>query len=233
MSASRPGTEGPAEGRPAADRIIVADDHWLVRVSLVQIVGRIAPRATVVEAADYRQLAAQVATVPADHILLDLRMPGLANWRAEAPKIVAGLAPGRVIIISGLEEPDYIQRLVLAGAVGFIPKRYEHHQMISTLRFLFDGGTYFPPDIVSAAPKPAALLAGAGLTASGLTRRQLDVLSLIGQGLPNKQIASRLALSEATVKVHLNAIYKALGLTNRTEAALAARSLGPGLAEPI
>ena len=215
------------------DRIVVADDHWLVRASLVQIVGRIAPRTTVVEAADYRQLATQTATVPAGHVLLDLRMPGLANWRAEAPGVVADLAPARVVIISALEEPDYIQRLVLAGAVGFIPKRYEHHQMISTLRFIFEGGTYFPPDIVSAAPRPATMLAAEGLITTGLTPRQRDVLTLIGQGLPNKQIASRLALSEATVKVHLNAIYKALGLTNRTEAALAARNLGSGWSDAI
>lgn len=197
-----------------------------MRATLVQILAGITTGATIIEVPDYLQLAAAMKAAAVDHVLLDLMMPGLRNWRTEVPGLIAAMHPTRVIVISGLDEVDFIRRLIDAGIVGFIPKFYESQKLVNTLRFILEGGSYVPSEILCPAPG-APLSWGGRITCrptAALTPRQKDVLSLVGQGLPNKEIARRLVLSEATIKAHLNIIYRALGVNNRTEAALAARS---------
>lgn len=180
--------------------------------------------ATITEVTDYLQLAATVKVAAVDHVLLDLMMPGLLNWRTEVPGLIAGMHPARVIVVSGLDDVDFIHRLVHAGIAGFIPKCYEGQKLVNALRFILDGGTYIPTEALFPPQRQSPGAEGGALPVAELTPRQRDVLSLVGQGLPNKEIARHLVLSEATVKAHLNTIYRTLGVNNRTEAALAART---------
>lgn len=215
----------PDGGWTPPNHIVVADHHWLVRATLVRILAGMVAGATITEVTNYLQLAAALKVAEVDHVLLDLIMPGLHNWRAELPALIAGMRPARVIVVSGLEDVDIIHRLVHAGIAGFIPKHYESRRLVNALRFILDGGTYIPTEAIFPSLKPPPSLEGGVPLIAELTQRQKDVLSLVGQGLPNKEIARHLVLSEATVKAHLNTIYRVLGVHNRTEAALVARTL--------
>ena len=115
------------------------------------------------------------------------------------------------------------------GAAGYIPKSAGMGVMLSALRLVLAGGIYVPPNLLhtQAAPDPASVTeAAAALSPDGLTGRQREVLRLLGEGKANKEIARELDLSENTVKIHVAAVLKALGVNNRTKAAMVARRLG-------
>jgi two-component system nitrate/nitrite response regulator NarL len=114
------------------------------------------------------------------------------------------------------------------GALGYVPKSASQHTLLSAIRLVLDGDLYVPPLILgetplSPAPDPREAAAAAG---SVLTRRQIDVLKQLSQGKSNKSIALELGLSEKTVKAHVTAIFKALNVINRTQAAAAGREAG-------
>jgi DNA-binding NarL/FixJ family response regulator len=117
-----------------------------------------------------------------------------------------------------------------AGAAGFIPKASSNEVMLSALRLVLAGGRYLPAEVLargeSAAPAPAT--AASTLEDLGLSPRQLEVLKLIALGKPNKIICSELGLAERTVKAHVTEVLRALGVSSRTQAALAAARLGLG-----
>jgi len=169
------------------------------------------------EAADAAQVDAQLANgVDLDLALVDLHMPGadgaptIARWRREHPALP-------LVILSATEDTALVRELIALGVAGFIPKSDAAAVMLQAIRLVLAGGTYAPLRLLSdSAPK-----------GSGLTSRQLEVLRLLARGLPNKSIARELGLAEATVKVHLLAIFRVLQARNRTEAVVAAqRRLG-------
>lgn len=211
--------------------IIVADDHAILRTAVRRMVLMAAPTATLRETADYTELFTELHRRPPDFLLLDLIMPGIDDWKATVPALVRGLAETRTVVVSATDDPDVVRSLVPAGIVGFIPKRCDERTFLNALRLIFEGGTYLPTGVVCppmATPSPSAAAPARPLH---LTPRQRTVLSLVSTGLSNKEIARRLNLSEATVKVHLNAAVRMLGVRNRTEAALVAKQLG--LAAPL
>lgn len=206
----------------------MVDDHWLARTALVQILASLCPEAAISEASDYLELLAVMAVAPPELLLLDLAMPGLADWRSDVPKLIAGMHRTCVVVVSALEDRAFLQRLFEAGVAGFVPKQYDGQKLIDALRVVIRGGVHVP---LSAVTDPV----GAPISArermrevAQLTPRQKDVMALIGEGLPNRVIASRLQVSEATVKTHTNAIFRTLGVSNRTEVALLARQFGFG-----
>src|SRR5262249_31475506 len=126
-------------------------------------------------------------------------------------------------------------------ALGFIPKTDSREVLLGALRLILAGGTYIPPEVLAAGPAAAAALPAGGKSATGkrpspselgLTERQVDVLALMMQGKSNKLICRALDLAEPTVKNHVSAILKALGVANRTEAVLAVAALGWELQTP-
>ena len=168
-------------------------------------------------------------------ILLDLSLPdrdGLALL-AEVRERYPGIS---VVVLSGFPDRANVVRALEHGALGFIPKSAGREVMTSALNLVFSGGVYIPPEILGSvksegtAPSPPSRSAAARPQASpadlGLTGRQVDVLALMMQGKSNKAICRRLELAEPTVKNHVTAILKALGVSNRTEAVLAAAALG-------
>lgn len=215
-------------GRKWPRSALVVDDHWLVRSTLAQIVASLCPEAAICEAADYAELSMVMSAMSPELLLLDLRMPGLTNWRTEAPALIASMHRTCVVVVSALDDRPLLQRLFTAGIAGFVPKSYSRQKIIDALRFVINGGTYVPVGLLTDPVGARGTLSACLPNGSSLTPRQLDVLDLIGEGLSNRDIARRLRLSEATVKAHVSALLKSLGFTNRTEAALAARQFSAG-----
>ena len=202
-----------------AMKILVVDDHVLIREALRGLFKELRPEATVLEAPDAARTMQLLAEQPdIALVLLDLSLPDRDGLALLAE--VRGRHPGiPVVVLSGFADRANVVRALDHGALGFIPKSAGREVMTSALSLVFSGGVYIPPEILPVRPKasPADL---------GLTERQVDVLALMMQGKSNKAICRRLDLAEATVKNHVTAILKALGVSNRTEAVLAASARG-------
>lgn len=217
-------------------RILVVDDHVLIRDALRGVLKELKDDAEILEASNCRQAMALVAEHADDLglILLDLNLPDrdgfsvLAELREHYPAI-------SVVVLSALHDRNSVVKALDLGALGYIPKSGQREVMLSALQLVFAGGIYIPPEILrhddrpapqSEAELPADQRPHASPSDLGLTGRQLDVLALMMQGKSNKAICRVLDLAEPTVKNHVTAILKALKVTNRTEAVIAVRELG-------
>jgi DNA-binding NarL/FixJ family response regulator len=211
-------------------KILIVDDHELIREAMRQVLKQLDANIEVVEAAncvDALTLADQHPNL--DLILLDIQLPGtsgldaLSKFRERHPAIP-------VVVLSGSESRDDVMRAIDGGAMGFIPKSQPSRVMINALRLVLAGGVYLPVEFLGLpAPAPAAPAnAGAVRTPAdlGMTGRQSEVLALLIQGKPNKLICRDLGLAEGTVKIHVTAILRALGVANRTQAVIAVSRLG-------
>jgi DNA-binding NarL/FixJ family response regulator len=218
-------------------KILVVDDHGLIREALRGVLRELRPDALVLEASDCGKAMGLVAEHPdLGLILLDLSLPDrdglsvLAELRERYPAI-------SIVVLSALQNRDNVVKALDLGAVGFIPKSGQREVMLSALELVFAGGIYIPPEFLageeplrsqSALEPPVADLPRISPTDAGLTGRQLDVLTHMMQGKSNKAICRILNLAEPTVKNHVTGILKALKVTNRTEAIIAAGALGFG-----
>ena len=211
--------------------VLVVDDHPLFREGLRQLLGELQEGAEVLAEGDAEKgLEVARSRGDLDLVLLDLTMPGM-NGIAAVERF-GREAPGvPVVIISAHEEPAQVRRALSLGAVGYIPKSTPARAMIDALRLVLGGSVYVPPLMLGALQGDgggqAHAQAGAP-HASGeqLTERQVDVLALVALGKSNKVIARELELSEKTVKAHITAVFRALGVINRTQAAIEARRRG-------
>src|SRR4029453_10632285 len=216
-------------------KILVVDDHELIREALHGVLKELKRDVIVLEAADSRQ-AMQHLSEQADIglILLDLSLPDRDGF-----SVLSELCERRpaisVVVLAARQDRDSVVKELDLGALGFIPKSGQREVMLSALQLVFAGGIYIPPEILAredpSLPKPkltrvAADTAPVTPTDVGLTGRQLDVLALMMQGKSNKAICRVLDLAEATVKNHVTAILKSLRVTNRTEAVIAVGELG-------
>jgi len=224
-------TEG---ARRRGMKILLVDDHVLIREALRGVLNELKGEATVVEASDWSQAIREIdQDADVDLILLDLTLPDrdgfeiLAELRERYPAI-------SVVVLSAQHDRDSVARALDLGALGFIPKSAQREVMLSAFNLIFSGGMYIPPEILVrqelAPAQSAAAPARSGRLVSaadlGLTERQMEVLALMMQGRSNKVICRVLDLAEPTVKNHVSAILKALKVTNRTEAVIAAGALG-------
>jgi DNA-binding NarL/FixJ family response regulator len=220
-------------------KILVVDDHVLIREALRGLLRELKGDAVIViEAADSRQAMRQIEQHrDVKLMLLDLALPDRDGFEmlGELGVRYPTLA---VVVLSAHHDPDRVRKALDLGALGFIPKSAPREVMLSAFNLVFAGGIYVPPEILGhqpvARPGPAPRTSAGqevmGLDL-GLTERQVEVLALMMQGKSNKAICRKLHLAEATVKVHVSAILKALNVTNRTEAVIAAGALGFGSPE--
>jgi DNA-binding NarL/FixJ family response regulator len=200
-------------------KVLIADDHPLVRDALARTVCELDAAVQVQQAGDFDALLKLAADGAADLALVDLNMPGMDG--VEGLRRLRQLAPTLpVVVASGQEDAPTVRAVLAAGAVGFIPKSERSELLLGALRLVLSGGTYVPRSLIDAPPAPAGASIGA------LTPRQVDVLRLLMRGEPNKQIARALGLTEGTVKIHIAAILRTLQARNRTEAVVRARELG-------
>lgn len=204
-------------------KMLVVDDHAIMRQGLAALLTAQGAANTVLQAADVPQGLAIVAEhADLDAVLLDLRLregDGIAaiveftDRRPELP----------VIILSASEDPADVRRALEEGALGYVPKSSSPEALIAAIRQVMAGEIAAPAALLQAAigapPSPAQAIAR-------LTTRQQEVLAALAAGLSNKEIARRFGLSEKTVKVHVGAILASLGVSNRTRAAGLALSAG-------
>jgi DNA-binding NarL/FixJ family response regulator len=203
-------------------KILVVDDHAIVRQGLAALLVGRGTATRVVEAPDAAAgLAAAAAHPDLDAVILDLQLAGVDG--APAIAAFAALRPDLpVIILSSSEDPADVRRALDLGALGYVPKSAASETLISAVGLVMAGGVYVPPFMAHAeAAAPPAAAANLGLTG-----RQAEVLGAVARGLSNKEIGRAFGLSEKTVKVHVGAILKALGVANRTQAATAAQAAG-------
>lgn len=201
--------------------IVLADDHPLVREALTQALRQALDNADIVAVGDFdqvRRIAEENDAI--DLLVLDLDMPGmnglagLAEMRARHPAIP-------VAIVSSTREPAIMRRAVEFGAAAFVPKSAALETIALALQAVLDGEVWLPPEAEEGMADSDDMARRVG----ELTPQQLRVLGLLAQGHLNKQIAFELAVGEATIKAHVTAILKKLGVRSRTQAALLARRL--------
>jgi len=203
-------------------RVLVVDDHIIVRNGLEQLLATVEGVELVGTAADGAAALEAVERERPDVVLMDLSMPVMDG--IEATRRIGTIAPEcRVVVLTSFSDQRRILDALEAGADGYLLKHSEPEAIVAAIREVMDGGS--PLD-----PKAARVLLESRRTtnaADGLTERELQVLGLVRDGLANKQIARKLLISERTVKAHLTRIFQRIGVTDRTQAALwALRHLG-------
>jgi DNA-binding NarL/FixJ family response regulator len=211
-------------------KILLIDDHVLIREALRGVLTELKGDATFVDALDSRQaMRCLEENSDVELVLLDLHLPDrsgfevLSELRERHPAI-------SVVVLSASEDRGSIAKALDLGALGFIPKSAQREVMLGAFKLILAGGIYVPPEILDR-PRPAPTAPAnpervPTATDLGLTERQMDVLALMMHGKSNKAICRVLDLAEPTVKNHVTAILKALKATNRTEAVIAAGALG-------
>ena len=215
-------------------KILLVDDHALIREALRGVLTELEKGSAIVEATDSRQAMQRIAEDPdLDMILLDLNLPDRSGF-AVLTELRERYPATSVVMLSASNDRDEIARAFNLGALGFIPKSASREVMLSALKLIFSGGIYVPPEILGgprAATAPVTIASASAPQPSstaerGLTERQTEVLELMMQGKSNKAICRALNLAEPTVKNHVTAVLKALKATNRTEAVIVAGALG-------
>ena len=213
-------------------RVLLVDDHQLVRAGVTTLLQS-DPQITVVgEARNGREAVESVEGTAPDVVLMDLSMPEMDG--VEATRAVLALRPDtRVLVLTSFSDRQRVKEVLAAGAIGYVLKDSEPADLIAAVHAAALGHVPIDPRVA------AALLpstggaggsggAGAGGAADGLSPRETEVLRLVAQGLANKQIARALGITERTVKAHLGRVFREIGVLDRTSAALWARDNLPG-----
>lgn len=226
-------------------KVLVVDDHALIRDALRRVLEELEHEVTVFEAGDCGQAFRVIEAQPdLDLVLLDLNLPGmhglaaLIELRTRYPAV-------SVVVVSAASDRASVTQALDHGAMGYIPKSSSNEVLASALRLVLSGGIYIPPEILgraepqmdSGSVERSASDAGGSPrrllpSALGLTERQTQVLILLMQGKSNKLICRELDLAESTVKNHVTHVLKTLNVTSRTQAVIAAARMGLVL-EPV
>ncbi len=197
-------------------KILIVDDHPLFRAGFHAVLQQSALDAGVLSVSSVPEALHILEQDPdVGLVLLDIHLRGDDGF--SALKVIGARFPTTAcIMISGDEHESIASRAISSGASGFIPKSFTADDMIAAIRKVLAGEIF---STVNQAPPPPQ-------TSSALTLRQLEVISMLGRGFSNKEIARELDVAERTVKAHVSAVFEALNVRNRTQAVLAAQSRG-------
>lgn len=198
-------------------RILVVEDHHVVRQGLVALLKTVPDMSVVAEGADGKQAVALFRQHEPDVTLMDLRMPNMSGVDAVV-QIRQEYPAARIIVLTTFDGDEDIYRALQAGARAYLLKGMFGDELMDAIRAVHAGKSRIPPAV---AERLANRMGGPGLTA-----RELDVLRLIVLGNSNKEIGEGLHISEATVKTHINNILSKLGVTDRTQATTTALQRG-------
>ena len=220
-------------------KILAADDHWIARAAMSQLLRGLGRKVEVLEAADFDAAVKLVeAHADLDLILIDLIMPGMDGF--DGIRALREAAPGvPLIVVSVSEDREDILQAVNLGALGYIPKTADGDEIVKAIDLVLSGEVALPrrilerPDTAPESPKQVSRSKGAAAPEARLTKRQKEIFDLLSEGLSNAEIASRLGLSVNTVRVHIHGILQRLQLDNRMQVVLQAaqrRQAGGGRA---
>lgn len=219
-------------------RILVVDDHPIVRAGIAGLLATEPDFEVVGEAASGEEALALAAAARPDIVLMDLRMPGIGGVEATRRLVHGSDAPPRVLVFTTYEEDDQILSAIEAGANGYLVKAAPAEELAAGVRAVAAGQTVLAPSI--AAQLVARASGGGGNSGAGsrgavtgseihvprLTPREIEVLRLVGDGLSNPEIGARLFIGESTVKTHLLRVFEKLGVSDRTRAVMRALECG-------
>ncbi|MBS1189163.1 MAG: two component transcriptional regulator, LuxR family [Rhodocyclaceae bacterium] len=211
-------------------KLLVVEDHALVREGLARLLRQLENDVEVTETADF-----EAALVVLDNerdfdlVLLDLALPGIDGFAGL--NILRQRYPALpVAVLSAFDDVPTVTRVINNGASGFIPKAFSGDDLLNAVREVLSGNIFRPGNLQSAklddAPPAPPHRGSVHPSEVGLTERQAQVLGLMVRGLSNREIAEQLELSEGTVKIHATAVFKALGVTSRTQALVAVNRYG-------
>jgi DNA-binding NarL/FixJ family response regulator len=201
----------------SAIRILIVDDHFIVRMGLKGVLNMQPDMEVVAEAEDGPEAIRQFREHRPDVVLVDLRMPGMSG--TEAIKAIRAEFPeASLIAVSTFDGDEMVYRALQAGARGYLPKKVPREELLKAIRTVHHGQRYIPVEI-------ASRLADR-MQQGDLTPRELEVLQRIARGLSNREIAAELGLHESTVKTHVLNILGKLGVGDRTLAVTTAIQRG-------
>jgi len=208
-------------------RVIVADDHVLVRQGICQFLEEAEDITVVGEAADGEEALRLVEEHRPDVAILDIQMPGVGGIEATR-EIRARFPEVRVLILTAYEEDPYVFALLRAGANGYILKTIDAEDLLRAVRAVHRGESVLSPRVTEKVVRQirAGGPEGASEQVEPLTDREIEVLRMAGQGLTNREIGRRLAISDRTVQGHLAHVYGKLDVASRTEAVMEALKRG-------
>jgi DNA-binding NarL/FixJ family response regulator len=220
-----PARAAAAERGWVSREVLIADDHPLYRDALTRAVQGALPGARVHGAASVPSLLALIEAYPqAELLLMDLHMPGARGFSALAH--IRGQHPGLpIMVVSAHEEAAVVRRALAHGASGYLAKSAAVEDIGAAVRAVLEGELWVPTGVAAARTELKPDEAAVAARLAELTPQQFRVLGMIAEGLLNKQIAYELGVSEATIKAHMTAIMRKLGVSNRTQVALAASQL--------
>ncbi len=210
--------------------ILLADDHALFRDGMHYVLRQLADEVEILDASSYSEMMKLADSgAPIKLVLMDLHMPGssgtlsVRDFTLKHPEMP-------VVVVSGSEQREDMERVMDYGAMGFISKMTSSKIMVAALRMVLDGGIYLPPQLLQQSvdnmEQGVADKRSRRSNEFGLTARQVDVLQHLSQGLSNKETALKMGLAEGTVKIHVAAIFQVLHVSNRMDAVRAAQRLG-------
>jgi len=200
-------------------RVLIADDHQVVRAGLEQLLATAPDIELVAMAADGAEAVALVVEHQPDIVLMDLSMPGV-DGVAATRRIVEGSTATQVVVLTSFSDRQRILDALDAGAAGYVLKHAAPDDLLDAIRAAHEGGAPLDPKAARVVLDRQRSSAG---TPAKMSDREVEVLRLVASGLANKNIARELGIAERTVKAHLTSIFQRIGVTDRTQAALWAR----------
>lgn len=211
---------------PDPIRILIADDHPIVRQGLRTFLDIQPGLSVVAEARDGDEALALIAAHEPDVVLLDLKMPG-SDGLTVLSRLARSDHTAKVVVLTSVTEASRVGEAVASGAAGFLYKDIDPESLAQAIRSVADGQVIFAREAVAAmtAPEPGP--------AAALTAREREVLALVAAGRSNREIARQLSVAEKTVKTHLSSLFRKLGVADRTQAALYAVAHGLAPRAPL
>jgi DNA-binding NarL/FixJ family response regulator len=206
-------------------RVLVAEDHSVMRGGLVELLGVADDLEVVGTAANGAEAIELARDLQPDVVLMDISMPDVDGIRATG-SIVEAQPETRVVMLTAFSDRDRVVAALDAGAIGYLLKDSEPDEVLEAIRAAARGDAPLAPRAAR-----QLLAARASEQRADLSKREREVLALVAEGLPNKLIARRLEISEKTVKTHLTSVFQRIGVSDRTQAALWARRHGIGTDE--
>lgn len=207
-------------------KVLITDEQSLFRDGLFLRLEQIDNTMTIIQSSNLSEMQEILATNnDIDFLILDIDIAA-ENATEVIEKIKNTNKNTKIIAISASEDIRNIKKVLSLGVKGYIPKKLDSNILSGALKLILDGGTYIPPVFLDNNIKNSNTLSANNILQKSLTNRQSQVLDLIAQGKSNKQIAYDMGVSEATVKLHINALLRSLKVNNRTQAVITAQKMG-------